>query len=235
MHAIRSDFVRAHCIHHTSPSGLLLVSSCFWYVSQCSVQFRHAAKGARRSTASLGETKLSADEKASLQDLIGDGGFYRVRLVPTGDVDQKTPVPMAAVPACALQASGYRELITFQTDIYGRVAGMTYKPPMTSCADLPPAKAESMKFRTKTAIAMGRTGEKPKPIRSGQFDKLSSQSGGSEGGKAKPGGKQKEEPKTFFQKYWMYIGAFVLYVFMQMLNPPDEAGQGGGAKGGKAQ
>jgi len=170
----------------------------------------------KQNPVKFADTQLSSADLAELKKLVDNHGYYRIRLVPTKPAGTPDSYVMASVPACALVASGYRELLNFHSDVYGNIIAVDYRTPITQCEALPAIKtSDKAEFKPKGKILFGRTGERPKDVRSQvQQEEEAAKN-------------DKEPKKGFFAQYWMYIIPGVLIVFMQMAGGAMQQGEGG--------
>lgn len=164
----------------------------------------------------------------------GSGGLYRIRLYKQGS-DASTAV-MASVPACALVASDFRESVLLQLDVYGTLTSVNYMLPNYQC-DAPAAAVQSIPLKvsiqSRGKVSLGVPAEKPKfHLRAGA--QMPGAAGGAEGQPAQPtdpNAPPPEQPKSFLQKYWMYLLPVGLLMVSQMLSGAVQEGTGGGAGG----
>lgn len=206
------DEIRTYFIDH-------LIAGSFQQRARVELKFSQL-----KSQGSAHISQLSGEESVgAVKELAASKSLYTIRIRPSQAQldDVKSEYVTASVPACALAASGFRELLTFHVDVYGHVMGVTYKTPVTSCqGDVAVGRS---KFDTKASISMGRPAEKPKNVRSqyaaaaAAADAEAGAQQGAEGGK--------EAPKSFLSQYWMYIVPLALVVLSQGL-----AGAAGGDK-----
>lgn len=169
----------------------------------------------------FGDSFLDGTDVKQFQGLVEEEDFYRVRFVPVGaEAAVNAPVVSASVKACALATSGFRELMTFHTDVYGQLQSVSYDTPIRVCPDAgvktKALKKSKVSFRSKGKVSLGRNGERPLNVRS--ISNVRAE-------KAKP----KPVEKSFWAKYWMYILPLVL--FMLFSGGPEP--EGGAPKGGK--
>ncbi len=107
-----------------------------------------------------------------IKQAAANGGYYRIRLVPKkgGAVTPSTAAVLnraadqpisASIRACQLLASNFRELWTFQSDVYGHITSVDYTTPITACPEsITSLKPKSGAVTARGKISFGRSGEK---------------------------------------------------------------------------
>jgi hypothetical protein len=156
------------------------------------------------------EATLSGADLALFEQLVRSDDFYRVRFVATEQQQQQQHNIQAAVPARHLQSSGFRETMRFHADVYGNLVAVDYDTPVHDYFGDNDASSDDVTFRSRGSISLGRVGERPKHTK--EFQQKQS----TRGGAGKKGGKDAVPPKSFLQKYWMYLGTFCLCIVCTM-------------------
>ena len=190
-----------------------------------------SGSGQRGGGVRFSSEELSGDDRLRLQRLVDSDGFYRVR-VNTGTASSPRYV-LASVRACALAASALHQHFLFHFDIHGRLLAIQLSTPITACSQPQPAASSPLPaaFTSKAKLSFGRTGEKPANIRLRlqPGEQPSAREGGAAGAEG-----SKEEEKTFFQKYWIYIvplgGFMLLQAFMGAMGEKKDGDGGGGGQ-----
>eukprot|EP00271_Cylindrocystis_brebissonii_P013096 TRINITY_DN32689_c0_g1_i1.p1 TRINITY_DN32689_c0_g1~~TRINITY_DN32689_c0_g1_i1.p1 ORF type:complete len:327 (+),score=61.74 TRINITY_DN32689_c0_g1_i1:214-1194(+) len=200
-----------------------------------SLRLRTTVNGAKKfSKLTLERLELSAEEKAAFQELLEADAFYQVR-VPSSVFGASPPrYVMASAKARCLLAAGLKEKIELHMNAAGNVVGVSYIPEADCSKSLPATspllEADTWPFTSAVGIKMGSPGPRivlpvevpllppPEPLKPGEVP-------------PKP-----MEPKTFWQKYWMYIipfGVIFLNAFLSSAaEAPPATGAAGGAGGG---
>jgi len=90
----------------------------------------------------------------NFKELLKNNGLYRIRLLSKAE-NLSSPYIYAAIPACELQKSGFKEEITLHLDKNDGVISVEYSSPVTALArPCDPSKvAESVTFQTKLKVA----------------------------------------------------------------------------------
>lgn len=202
------------------------------------------------------EQKLSKKELKALLASNSPATLYRVKFVAENQKEEDAVT--AALPLCSLITSHFHESFLFHADPYGSLLGVNYRSPLSTCAS--PAElldivshisSSDATMQPKGKVSFGRPGEKAKlHVRPG-FDAASqaaAQAVGSEVpvASATPSPQAAPEraadgsivapvaPKSFWEKYWLYILPVGVFVVLQaVLAPPEQGGApaaGGGAK-----
>lgn len=177
----------------------------------------------------------------NIVSLAESGSMYRVRFAKRGSSSVDDAI-IATVPACSLLTSHFHELFLFHLDPYGHLLSVSYRVPVTAniqsnCQnEIAKYKSlDSLEFKPRAKVSLGKAGEKPKtPSHNFNMQQLnpdaatpnpatpnSNNNGNNPNGEA-----VKEEPKSFWAKYWMYIVPGVIFMLLQgAVAPPEEGGQ----------
>lgn len=146
----------------------------------------------RKSTVTFSPSTFRGEEQDRLKALLKVNGFYYVRVS-----SDNTAAVVASVPVCHLVGSAFREQWVFNMDVYGNMISLNYnlkaKNPANKCVKKFPKTDGDLTIKSQGRISYGRIGERVRmaPVKKEE--------------QGKP-----EENKSFFQKYWMYIGIFLL-------------------------
>jgi len=184
------------------------------------------AQGQRLGSVHMPETILSDSDLRQFQKLVEKNGYYRIRLSPIGRGDEnssnKLSTIVASVPACALEASQFRELFTFYSDVYGNLLGVDYTTPIADCHyNRASRKSEvEVSLKAKGKLSLGRPGERP---RTGVVEEKEKE-------KEKEGSPEKD--KSFLQKYWMYLLPVAIIMMMNTGGAAAPAAAAGNTGGG---
>jgi len=164
---------------------------------------------------SFGEFEFDELSVKQFKELVLSDEYYRMRVVSASSASSASSssssssssstsssssssshvCPMASVKACQLEASNFLEAFTFQVDAYANLIAMDYKTPLVTCAKQPKYPvSESSKFRSKARLSLGLEGKKPDLTR---IIKEKNQG---------------PPPKSFLQKYWLYILIGVVFM-----------------------
>ena len=172
----------------------------------------------RSGSTSFSQPPLNAADHDALLSLCDDGAPYLVTFKQQGGA-KRDLLHRSVASACALVASGLRDVVTVHLDWRSQVTAVNVaaQPPPkgrgngTSLNDPQPTG-----FATRVSVQSMETGPQPDTaafIQKMEQEKLAKQRG------------ETKDNRSFFAKYWMYIIPFVLVLAMGSGNP--EGGGGG--------
>ena len=118
--------------------------------------------------------------------------------------------------------------MTFHADVYGNLLALDYHLYTYDCEPVPSTFSKT-NIESRGRISLGRSGEKPKDVRSKEAPKEPEK--GPDGKPLPP----PEEPKTFWQRYWLYIVMGGVYLLLGGGGAPQEGGAPGGQAAGGAK
>ena len=168
--------------------------------------------------------------------LLRSNAFYRIRVRSIAD-DESSAYVSAALPACALQKSGFKEDLTVFVGPNRNIVGLSYSSPVIalsrSCDPNKLAVPTLLMTRLKvtegeTSMALPITAEGPKPhtlyhVDLGAYkdDNL----------KTVDKTQQAQGSQSFLRRYW-WIVIILIYFFMRDDGPAEPATKGDAAAGG---
>lgn len=168
-----------------------------------------------------GVNGVAEADLVKFKGLLQSNGLYRIR-VHSNPGNNSSPFVMAALPACELQRSGFKEEIIIHFDEFENIISLEYSSPVIALPRPCDAKkiTAEIKFQTKVKVAetqiaqavpLHPPGQRPPYLGDVKLD--------TEDEKAKP------QQKSFFAQYWHFIVPVALVMFMS----PDEKKTGGAA------
>ncbi|XP_061557523.1 ER membrane protein complex subunit 10 isoform X1 [Phycodurus eques] len=184
-------------------------------------------KAGREPGASLNQNQLSHDDRVQLKEVASVDGLYRIRVPRISlQADRQTERQMdgyvtAFVRACAMVESRLSDVITLHTDVSGTLIGVSIVTLPGACRGIDVDDDVDLDLFNTTLNVMAPVNA-PGPETALFLERMEQES-------AKKG-KNPQEQKSFFAKYWMYIVPLVL--FLMMSGAQDQSG--GGAGGGGA-
>lgn len=189
------------------------------WVDRGSIDVVFATAGNNRATVSFTPDTLNLTESqlSSLSQVVVNNGLYRIRVKPADDSSADWIV--SSTRACALVASAYHDQLTMHFDIYGNLVTVNLRTPILTCNNEKVSTSKPASIRSKGAVSLGRSGALPHNVRV----KLESSEVPFN---AEAEAAKKEEEQTFWQKYWMYIVPFGVFVLVQLVMAPPEAKAG---------
>jgi len=141
------------------------------------------------ATLKVSDNDLTPAHRAFIQHLANGSKPYTVRAF---DVSRPQRVVLASVPACAIVASHFHDMVSLHVDAFGNVVGLDYTTPLTVCSGALSSDSATS-FSSTVRVVLPKPAEKVKEIRpkfSPEVEEV----------------KQKEaEQPGFFSRYWMYI------------------------------
>ncbi|GAB5367795.1 hypothetical protein AAMO2058_001262000 [Amorphochlora amoebiformis] len=162
------------------------------FTKRGSVTIKLSRSSKNKGDVSISEFEFDKETTAKFKDLISEHKYYRLRLTKPGNASTS---PMASVKACALEMSNFLEAFTFNMDPLGNIIAFDYLTPVVTCATPKIRVSEGTKFKSKGRVAIGKEGVRPDLTKLILAEK-----------KGPP-------PKSFLQKYWIYILIAVVVLF----------------------
>ncbi|XP_077386766.1 ER membrane protein complex subunit 10 isoform X1 [Festucalex cinctus] len=196
-------------------------------VSKFRVRGALLLKAGREPGVSLSQNQLTQDDRVKLKDVASVDGLYRIRVPRVSlQADRQTERQMdgyltAFVRACAMVESHLSDVITLHTDVSGTLIGISIVTLPGACRGADVEDDVDLELFNTTLSVMAPVNA-PGPETALFLERLEQESENK--------GKNPQEQKSFFAKYWMYIVPLVL--FLMMSGAQDQSG--GGAGGGGA-
>ncbi|XP_051904087.1 ER membrane protein complex subunit 10 isoform X1 [Hippocampus zosterae] len=184
-------------------------------------------KAGRESGVSLSQNHLTQDDRIKLKEVASVDGLYRIRVPRVSlQADRQMERHMegyltAFVRACAMVESHLSDVITLHTDLSGTLIGISIVTLPGACTGTDVEDEVDLELFNTTLSVMAPVNA-PGPETALFLERMEQES--------EKKGKNPQEQKSFFAKYWMYIVPLVL--FLMMSGAQDQSG--GGAGGGGA-
>ncbi|XP_034046991.1 ER membrane protein complex subunit 10 isoform X2 [Thalassophryne amazonica] len=187
-------------------------------------------KAGRESSVSLSQNPLSEEDRTKLKDVAAVDGLYRIRVPRVSlQADRQTERQAegyltAFVRACAMVESHLSDMITLHTDVSGFLIGISIVTLPGACRGTEVEDEVDLEVFNSTINIMAPVNA-PGPETALFLERMEQES--------EKKGKNPQEQKSFFAKYWMYIVPLVL--FLMMSGAQDQSGGGGrsGQRGGR--
>ncbi|XP_077475210.1 ER membrane protein complex subunit 10 isoform X1 [Stigmatopora argus] len=186
-------------------------------------------KSGREPGATLSQNHLSQDDRIKLKDVAAVDGLYRIRVPRVSmqadrQADRQTSGYLTAfVRACAMVESHLSDVITLHTDVSGTLIGVSIVTLPGACGGMEVEDDVDLEvFNTTLAVMAPVTA--PGPETALFLERMEQES--------EKKGKNPQEQKSFFAKYWMYIVPLVLFLMMSGAQDQSGGGGGGGGNGG---
>ncbi|XP_059931756.1 ER membrane protein complex subunit 10 isoform X1 [Gadus macrocephalus] len=184
-------------------------------------------KPGREPAVSLSQNQLSEEDRTKLKEVAAVDGLYRIRVPRVSlQTDRMSERPMeghlsAFVRACAMVESHLSDVITLTTDVSGYLIGVSIVTLPGACRGSEVEDEVDLEaFNTTLSVSAPVSAAGPETALF--IERLNME--------IEKKGKNPQEQKSFFAKYWMYIVPLVL--FLMMSGAQDQSG--GGASGGAA-
>ncbi|KAM4597769.1 ER membrane protein complex subunit 10-like isoform 1-T1 [Polymixia lowei] len=185
-------------------------------------------KAGREPSVSLSQSQLSEEDRTKLKEVAAVDGLYRVRVPRVFlQADRQTERQVeghltAFVRACAMVESHLSDVITLHTDVSGYLIGVSIVTLPGACRGTEVEDEVDLEAFNTTLSIMAPVNA-PGPETTLFIEQLE---------QMEKKGKNPQEQKSFFAKYWMYIVPLVLFLMMSGAQDQSGGGAGGGAANG---
>uniref|UniRef100_M4AIF9 ER membrane protein complex subunit 10 n=1 Tax=Xiphophorus maculatus TaxID=8083 RepID=M4AIF9_XIPMA len=185
-------------------------------------------KTGREPSVSLTQNQLSEDDRSKLKEVAAVDGLYRIRVPRVSlQADRQTEWQMdgyltAFVRACAMVESHLSDVITLHTDVSGYLIGVSIVTLPGACRGAEVEDEVDLEVYNTTLSIMAPVNAPPETALF--LERMEQES--------EKKGKNPQEQKSFFAKYWMYIVPLVLFLMMSGAQDQSGGGAGGGAANG---
>uniref|UniRef100_A0A3Q4BC73 ER membrane protein complex subunit 10 n=1 Tax=Mola mola TaxID=94237 RepID=A0A3Q4BC73_MOLML len=186
-------------------------------------------KAGREPSVSLAQNQLSEEDRTKLKEVAAVDGLYRIRVPRVFlQADRQPERHMesyitAFVRACAMVESHLSDVITLHTDVSGYLIGISIVTMPGACRGTEVEDEVDLEVFNTTLSVMVPVNA-PGPETALFLERLEQES--------EKKGKNPQEQKSFFAKYWMYIVPLVLFLMMSGAQDQSGGGAGGGAANG---
>ncbi|XP_070704124.1 ER membrane protein complex subunit 10 isoform X1 [Pempheris klunzingeri] len=186
-------------------------------------------KGGREPGVTLSQSQLSEGDRAKLKEVAAVDGLYRIRVPRVFlQADRQTERQMeghltAFVRACAMVESHLSDVISLHTDVSGYLIGVSIVTLPGACRGTEVEDEVDLEVFNTTLSVMAPVNA-PGPETALFLERMEQES--------EKKGKNPQEQKSFFAKYWMYIVPLVLFLMMSGAQDQSGGGAGGGAANG---
>ncbi|XP_078126198.1 ER membrane protein complex subunit 10 isoform X1 [Sander vitreus] len=186
-------------------------------------------KAGREPSVSLTQSQLSEEDRTKLKEVAAVDGLYRVRVPRVFlQADRQTERQMegyltAFVRACAMVESHLSDVISLHTDVSGYLIGVSIVTLPGACRGIEVEDEVDLEVFNTTLSIMAPVNA-PGPETALFLERMEMES--------EKKGKNPQEQKSFFAKYWMYIVPLVLFLMMSGAQDQSGGGAGGGAANG---
>ncbi|XP_008294676.1 ER membrane protein complex subunit 10-like isoform X1 [Stegastes partitus] len=186
-------------------------------------------KAGREPSVSLSQNQLSEEDRTKLKEVAAVDGLYRIRVPRVFlQADRQTERQMegyltAFVRACAMVESHLSDVITIHTDVSGYLIGVSIVTLPGACRGTEVEDEVDLEVFNTTLSIMAPVNA-PGPETALFLERMEQES--------EKKGKNPQEQKSFFAKYWMYIVPLVLFLMMSGAQDQSGGGAGGGAANG---
>ncbi|CAN9505066.1 unnamed protein product [Ophioblennius macclurei] len=186
-------------------------------------------KAGREPSVSISQNQLSEEDRAKLKEVAAVDGLYRIRVPRVFlQADRQSERQLegyltAFVRACAMVESHLSDVISLHTDVSGHLIGVSIVTLPGACRGAEVEDEVDLEvFNTTLSIVAPVTA--PGPETAFFLERMEQES--------EKKGKNPQEQKSFFAKYWMYIVPLVLFLMMSGAQDQSGGGAGGGAANG---
>ncbi|KAM9745858.1 ER membrane protein complex subunit 10 isoform 1-T1 [Menidia menidia] len=186
-------------------------------------------KAGREPSVSLSQNHLSEEDRTKLKEVAAVDGLYKIRVPRVFlQADRQAELQMegyltAFVRACAMVESHLSDVITLHTDVSGYVIGVSIVTLPGACRGTEVEDEVDLEVFNTTLSVMAPVNA-PGPETALFLERMEQES--------EKKGKNPQEQKSFFAKYWMYIVPLVLFLMMSGAQDQSGGGAGGGAANG---
>ncbi|KAM9345687.1 ER membrane protein complex subunit 10 [Symphorus nematophorus] len=186
-------------------------------------------KAGREPGVSLTQSQLSEEERTKLKEVAAVDGLYRIRVPRVFlQADRQTERQMdgyltAFVRACAMVESHLSDVITLHSDVSGYLIGVSIVTLPGACRGTEVEDEVDLEVFNTTLSIMAPVNA-PGPETALFLERMEQET--------EKKGKNPQEQKSFFAKYWMYIVPLVLFLMMSGAQDQSGGGAGGGAGNG---
>ncbi|KAM6904689.1 ER membrane protein complex subunit 10 [Xenentodon cancila] len=185
-------------------------------------------KAGREPSVSLSQNQLSEEDRTKLKEVAAVDGLYKIRVPRVFlQADRQTEWQMeghltAFVRACAMVESHLSDVITLHTDVSGYLIGVSIVTLPGACRGTEVEDEVDLEVFNTTLSIMAPVNA-PGPETALFIERME---------ESEKKGKNPQEQKSFFAKYWMYIVPLVLFLMMSGAQDQSGGGAGGGAANG---
>ncbi|KAM6914044.1 ER membrane protein complex subunit 10-like isoform 1-T1 [Lycodopsis pacificus] len=186
-------------------------------------------KAGREPSVSLTQSQLSEEDRTKLKEVAAVDGLYRIRVPRVVlQADRQTERQLegyltAFVRACAMVESHLSDVISLHTDVSGYVIGVSIVTFPGACRGTEVEDEVDLEVFNTTLSVMAPVNA-PGPGTALYVERMEQET--------EKKGKNPQEQKSFFAKYWMYIVPLVLFLMMSGAQDQSGGGAGGGAANG---
>ncbi|XP_051244687.1 ER membrane protein complex subunit 10 isoform X1 [Dicentrarchus labrax] len=186
-------------------------------------------KAGREHSVSLTQNQLSEEDRAKLKEVAAVDGLYRIRVPRVFlQADRQTERQMdgyltAFVRACAMVESHLSDVIALYSDVSGYLIGVSIVTLPGACRGTEVEDEVDLEVFNTTLSIMAPVNA-PGPETALFLERMEQET--------EKKGKNPQEQKSFFAKYWMYIVPLVLFLMMSGAQDQSGGGAGGGAGNG---
>uniref|UniRef100_A0A3B3Z698 ER membrane protein complex subunit 10 n=1 Tax=Periophthalmus magnuspinnatus TaxID=409849 RepID=A0A3B3Z698_9GOBI len=184
-------------------------------------------KPGREQSVSLSQNQLSEEDRIKLKEVAAVDGLYKIRVPRVSLQPDRTERQMeghltAFVRACAMVESHLSDVLTLHTDVSGVLIGVSIVTVPGACKGTEVEDEVDLEIFNTTLTVMAPLSAPPETALF--LERLEQET--------EKKGKNPQEQKSFFAKYWMYIVPLVLFLMMSGAQDQSGGGAGGGAANG---